>query len=240
MDELAVVVKNVSKRFDINKSTGLNHLFTKSKNLQQSNEILALDDVSFSVNRGEILGIIGANGSGKTTLLRVIAGIYTPDYGTIKVNGKLSPLMQLGAGFRQELEAKDNIIINGMLYGIPKNEIENNVNKIIQYAELENFQNLKLRHYSSGMKMRLAFAIAMQIDPDILLADEIMAVGDKKFKEKSFETFLSLKNNKKTIIVTTHNMNILSEICDRALLIHKGKLQFLGKVDETINHYKNL
>lgn len=240
MDELAVIVKNVSKRFDINKSKGLSHLFTKPKNLQQSNEILALDDVSFSVNQGEILGIIGANGSGKTTLLRVIAGIYTPDNGTVKVNGKLSPLMQLGAGFSQELEAKDNIIINGMLYGIPKNEIENNVNKIIQYAELENFQNLKLRHYSSGMKMRLAFAIAMQIDPDILLADEIMAVGDKKFKEKSFETFLSLKNNKKTIIITTHNMNILSEICDRALLIHKGKLQFLGKVDETINHYKNL
>lgn len=240
MNELAVVVKNVSKRFDINKSIGLGNLFTKSKNLQQSNQILALDDVSFSVNQGEILGIIGANGSGKTTLLRVIAGIYSPDNGTVKVNGKLSPLMQLGAGFSQELEAKDNIIINGMLYGIPKNEIENNVNKIIQYAELENFQNLKLRHYSSGMKMRLAFAIAMQIDPDILLADEIMAVGDKKFKEKSFETFLSLKNNKKTIIVTTHNMNILSEICDRALLIHKGKLQFLGNVDETISHYKNL
>lgn len=240
MDTQAVIVKNVLKRFNITKSVGLGNLFSKPSNSNLSNQILALDDISFTVNRGEIFGIIGPNGGGKTTLLRVIAGIYYPDKGSVEVNGRLSPLMQLGAGFRQDLEAKDNIVISGMLYGIPKNEIEKNIDKVLQYAELENFENLKLRHYSSGMKMRLAFATAMQMDPDILLADEIMAVGDKKFKEKSYETFLSLKDKKKTIIITTHNMNVVSEICDRALLINKGKLQFLGKSDEAVNHYKSL
>lgn len=240
MGKQAVIVKNVSKRFNINKSIGLGNLFSKPSNSNLSNQILALDDISFTVTQGEIFGIIGPNGGGKTTLLRVIAGIYYPDKGSVEVNGRLSPLMQLGAGFRQDLEAKDNIVISGMLYGIPKNEIEKNINKVLQYAELENFENLKLRHYSSGMKMRLAFATAMQMDPDILLADEIMAVGDKKFKEKSYETFLSLKDKKKTIIITTHNLNVVSDICDRALLISKGKLQFLGKSDEAVNHYKSL
>ncbi len=198
---------------------------------------MALDGISFSVKEGEVLGIIGLNGSGKSTLLRIIAGVYTPNSGSVQINGNMSSLMQLGTGFQNDLDARENIIMNGMLLGLSKSKITGMVEKIIKFAELENFSNLQLKHYSSGMRSRLAFSTAMQIDSDILLVDEILSVGDKEFQKKSYDAFLSLKKEKKTILHATHNTNKLLEFSDRVLLLQKGKKVMLGKPDEVIKKY---
>jgi len=237
MENIVVNVSNVSKTFKIDKPKGISALIKKNLNSKQLKKLVAVNNISFSVKQGEIIGIIGLNGSGKTTLLRLIAGVYTPDTGSITINGKLSPLLQLGAGFQGELVGRENIIMNGMLLGIPKSEIEQKAESIMQYAELEKFSNLKLKHYSSGMKARLAFSTAMQITPDILLVDEIQAVGDKEFKKKSNEAFLSFKNDKKTILHATHTTEKLSEYCDRILLLHQGQMVGIGNPDEMLKKY---
>jgi len=240
MENIAVDVINVSKTFKIDKPRGISALIKKIPNSKQLKKLIAVNNISFSVKQGEIIGIIGLNGSGKTTLLRLIAGVYVPDTGSIEVNGKLSPLMQLGAGFQGELVGRENIIMNGLLLGLSKSEIEKRVDSIMQYAELEKFANMKLKHYSTGMKARLAFSTAMQIDPDILLVDEIQAVGDKEFRKKSNETFLSFKKNKKTILHATHNFEKLSEYCDRVLLLHEGQMVTIGHPDEVLKKYSEI
>ena len=207
MENFVIFVDNVSKFFNIGKPRRISNLM-RNRN-SQSKTFVALDGLSFSVKEGEVLGLIGLNGSGKSTLLRIIADVYKPDRGSVKVNGNMSSLMQIGAGFQNDLDAKENIIMNGMLLGLSKSKITSLVEKIIQYAELENFLNLKLKHYSSGMRARLAFSTAMQIDSDILLVDEILSVGDKDFQKKSFDTFNSLKKDKKTIVHATHNLKYL-------------------------------
>ena len=212
-------------------------LLSKSKN---NKSFQALLDVSFSIKKGEVFGIIGTNGSGKTTLLRIICGIYKPDKGHVEVKGRLSQLMEIGAGFQKELAAKENIIINGMLLGLSKSQIEGKVESIIEYADLKKFTNLILKHYSSGMKARLAFATAMQINPDILIVDEIMSVGDKNFRKKSYETFLSFKKKNKTIIMATHSLGNLSQICDRVLLLNKGKNIIVGKPEDVLKKYQEI
>lgn len=212
-------------------------LLSKSKNNKSFHALL---DVSFSIKKGEVFGIIGTNGSGKTTLLRIICGIYKPDKGHVEVKGRLSQLMEIGAGFQKELAAKENIIINGMLLGLSKSQIERKVESIIEYADLKKFTNLILKHYSSGMKARLAFATAMQINPDILIVDEIMSVGDKNFRKKSYETFLSFKKKNKTIIMATHSLGNLSQICDRVLLLNKGKNIIVGKPEDVLKKYQEI
>jgi len=240
MEDLAVVVENVSKTFKIDKPKGFSNIVKNSLNLNSRKTILSLDNISFTVPKGEILSIIGPNGSGKTTLLRTIAGVYKPSHGSVKVNGTLSPLMQLGAGFQSELNAYENIIINGMLLGLSKKSMQEKVSNIIQFAELEKFSNLKLKHFSTGMRARLAFSIAMQIDPDVLLVDEILSVGDRNFRQKSYEVFLNFKKKNKTILHSTHNLDNLSEFSDRILLLDKGKMILIGKPDEVIEKYKTL
>jgi len=205
----AITVENVSKMFKLKKSKNSPNL-TSNGNLDR---FTALDNVSFSIQKGEMFGIIGLNGSGKTTILRIIAGIYEPDSGKVSYNGKLAPLLHIGLGFSQELAAEDNIVISGMLAGLTKNEIKKRVNKIIEFAELEKFREMKLKHYSSGMRARLAFSTALQIDHDILLVDEILAVGDIAFTKKSYNEFLSFKNKGKTIVYTTHSLDVPPEIC---------------------------
>jgi len=240
MEDFALNLKNVSKTFKIEKPKGISNIVKGAIKQNSRKTILALDNISLSVPRGEILSIIGPNGSGKTTLLRTIAGVYKPSQGSIEINGSLSPLMQLGAGFQPELNTVDNIIINGMLLGFSKNSILQKVNDIIEYAELEKFSNLKLKHFSSGMRARLAFSISMQLDPDILLVDEILSVGDKNFRKKSYETFFSLKKSNKTILHSTHNLDKLSEFSDKLLLLHKGKIVMLGNPEEVIKRYKDI
>lgn len=239
MEDIVISVNKVSKIFKLDKPLGVSKIVNQSSNNQ--NKILeALNEITFTVHKGEVLGIIGLNGSGKTTLLRIIAGVYKPTSGYVEVNGRLSPLLQLGTGFQGDLDARDNIIMNGMLLGISKSDITKKVENIIQYAELEKFVNMKLKHYSTGMKARLAFATAMQIDPDILLVDEVLAVGDKDFQKKSYETFLSFRKNKKTILHATHNLDKLSEFSDRVLLLDKGKIVIIGNPDEVIRKYHDV
>jgi len=238
MEKIAINIKNISKSFKLKKPIGISKKNQSNSNL--TNTLKALDEITFSVNKGEVLGIIGLNGSGKTTLLRIIAGIYKPTSGLVEVNGKLSSLMQLGTGFTGDLEPKENIIMNGMLLGFSKSEITDKIENILQYAELEKFTNMKLKHFSSGMRARLAFATAIQLDPDILLIDEILSVGDKDFQKKSYESFLSFTKNNKTILHATHNLNKLSDFSDRVLLLDKGRNIMIGEPDEVIKRYLQL
>jgi len=239
MDDIAIRVENVSKEFKIVKPRGVSGLLMRA-DPNKYRAFLALNGISFTVKKGEVLGIIGLNGSGKTTLLRIIAGAYKPNMGRVQINGRLSPLMQLASGFLGELSARENIIMNGLLLGVSKSYIQNKVDDIIQYAELEEFSEMKVQHYSSGMLSRLGFSIAMQINPDILLVDEIMSVGDKDFRKKSYESFLSLKKEKKTILHATHNLELLEEFSDKVLLINKGKLIMIGKPAEAIKAYMEI
>jgi ABC-type polysaccharide/polyol phosphate transport system ATPase subunit len=239
MSNKAIKLKNVSKTFNIVNHKSIFSRFSslKSKELKS---LTALDDISFEVEHGEIIGIIGVNGSGKSTLLRIIGGIYRPDSGSIIVNGSISPLLQLGVGFQNELDARENIIMSSLLMGHSKSFIESKVDEIIRYAELEKFLKLKLKHYSTGMKARLGFATSMLIDPDIFLIDEILSVGDKNFREKSYHSFQDLKQKKKTILFTTHNLRSLTDLADRVLLIQKGKIKKIGKPEEVIKEYMKL
>jgi len=237
----AVILENVSKSFHLEKKTGLLKTFKGVTYHDTTKKFLkALDEISLIALKGEILGIIGLNGSGKTTLLRIIAGIYQPDSGTVRTIGRVSPLLQLGTGFQNELDAGNNIILNGMLMGISKPEIEKKIGKIIEYAGLENFQGVRLKHYSSGMRARLAFSIALEVESDILLVDEVLAVGDAVFRKKSFESFLSLKNEQKTIFIATHNLNVLSKFCDRVILLDRGTIIKIGKPDEIMPLYDEI
>ena len=233
MEALAIDIKNLSKSFKI-PGKGIKKIISSSNNY-----LKVLDNISFSVKKGEVFGIIGPNGSGKTTLLRIISGVYKPNAGNVKLHGHLSPLLQIGTGFRNEFTAIDNIVSNGMLLGFSKSVMEKKIDSIIQYAELEEFANLRIKHYSSGMRARLAFATAMQINPDILLVDEILSVGDKAFKEKSFRTFTSFKKENKTILMTTHSLGNLS-FCDRVLLLNKGKVIMIGLPNEVIKKYNDI
>jgi len=239
LEEKAIIVKNISKKFYLKKQ-GIKN-FSKILGLKSSNgRFTALDDISFEISKGEIFGIIGKNGSGKTTLLRIISGIYPPDSGSIKVNGRLSPMLQIGTGFRNELNSEENIMITGLLYGFKKSQIKNKIEKIIKFAELEKFQKAKLSKYSSGMRSRLAFSTALELNPDILIVDEILAVGDAQFHEKSLNAFLSLVKSNKTILISSHNLNMLQKLCNRIMLIDNGKVVTIGTPENSIKTYNEI
>jgi len=234
METIAIDAKNISKRFKIRQK------FRFTKNHSTKTTFLALDNVSLQIPRGKMYSIMGLNGSGKTTLLRVLAGIYKPDSGSVTINGKLSQILQTGTGFNDEFVARDNIITYGMLLGMTKPEVEQKIDKIIEFAELEKFVNQKLKHYSSGMRARLACSIALETNPDILLMDEILSTGDIRFREKSYKAFLSFKNDDKTILFTTHSIRMSSELADKVILIDKGKIVMIGNPDEVISKYKEI
>jgi len=238
MSSDSIVVDNITKIFRINKPKGISQIV---KNLSKDQRYLkVLDGISFTVKKGESLGIIGLNGSGKSTLLRIISGILKPDSGIVKINGKMSPLMQLGTGFQPDLNAYDNVILNGVLLGISKSEMEDKVDSIIEWAELIPFSNMKLKHFSTGMRSRLAFSISLQIQSEILLLDEVLSVGDRLFQEKSYEAFLSFRKNKKTILHVTHNLRSLPKYTDRVLLLHHGEMVTIGNPDEVIRKYSEI
>jgi len=237
MDECAIELDSVTKTFKFEKSGSLRNKLLSKFSKSQNSRLVALDNISLTVPKGEVLAIIGSNGSGKSTLLRTIAGIYQPDKGNVTVNGVLAPLLHIGTGFHKELNAKENIIMSGLLMGIEKPEIESKVNEIIRYAELEEFSAMKLKHYSTGMRARLAFSLSLIIDPDILLVDEILSVGDRKFRNKSYESFLSFKEKGKTILLVTHNLGKKLRIADRVVLMEKGRISHIGKPDDVVKHY---
>lgn len=233
----AVIVENLTKKFDI--AGSLTNIFRNYKKNKKTNFVV-FENISFSVSKGEILGILGKNGSGKTTLLRTISGIYKPEKGKITIDGKLTPILHIGTGFHDELVARDNIILSGMLGGLSKTEISNKVDDILKFSELEEFSEMKLKNYSTGMRARLAFSTALQINPDILLVDEILSVGDLAFRNKSFKEILKFKKNGKTMLFASHNLASMAEICDRVLLLHQRKILMIGNPHEVIKKYKEI
>lgn len=236
----AIEVSGVSKSFRIphEQRTFFKEYFTHPLRRVTYERNDALKNVTLSVESGEFFGIFGPNGSGKSTLLRILAGIYVPDEGRVRVSGLLSPFIELGIGFDLELNARDNIRINTTLAGFTKRQLDSKFEEILEFAELERFVDQRLRNYSSGMLMRLAFSIAIQIPFDILLLDEVLAVGDESFQQKCFTMFDRFKEERKTIVLVTHDLNLLSRFCDRVLLIEKGAIRATGSPDDIVDVYR--
>jgi len=240
--ENSIELKNISKTFHIqheDRKSIYEYMISVIKRTNYIDKIQVLNDVSFSVKKGEVLGIVGFNGSGKTTLLRIIGKILVPDAGTVETDGKIIPFLELGTGFNGEFTARDNIIIYGTILGFNKLQIREKINEIAKYAELERFLDTKLKHFSSGMNARIAFATAIQVDPDVLLVDEVLSVGDISFQKKSHQTFLDFKKRGKTILLVTHSASQIEEFCDKALWLNDGKIQAFGEPKSVIDEYKN-
>jgi ABC-type polysaccharide/polyol phosphate transport system ATPase subunit len=200
----------------------------------------ALSDVSFEIKRGEFYGIVGRNGSGKSTLLKCMAGIYRIDAGELGLTGRLSPFIELGVGFNPDLTARDNVIVNAIMLGLSRREARRRFDDIIAFAELEEFVDLKLKNYSSGMSVRLGFSVAIQVDADILLVDEVLAVGDASFQRKCYDEFGRLREAGKTIVFVTHDMGAIERFCDRALLLEKGTVLEIGEPDYVSRRYSEV
>lgn len=242
MDNIAIKVDHVSKTFKlphekstsikgalINKLKGGNRGFEKQE---------VLKDISFEIKQGEFFGIVGRNGSGKSTLLKMLAGIYNTTKGNIQVNGKLTPFIELGVGFNPELTGRENVFLNGALLGFSRKEMQAMYKDIVEFAELERFMDQKLKNYSSGMQVRLAFSIAIRANTDILVLDEVLAVGDAAFQQKCNDYFETLrKDSSKTVILVTHSMEAVEKYCSRAVLIHDGKVKLVGAPHEVANQY---
>jgi ABC-2 type transport system ATP-binding protein len=237
--EIAIKVDGVSKSFKLPhekhtsiKSAALNSFRRKDYEKQE-----ALKNINFEVKKGEFFGIVGRNGSGKSTLLKCMAGVYTPDTGEIKIKGTLVPFIELGVGFNQELSGRDNVYLNGALLGFSRDEMSALYDDIVEFAELEQFMDQKLKNYSSGMQVRLAFSIAIQAKGDILLLDEVLAVGDAAFQKKCNDYFEDLKNEGKTVLLVTHNMDAVKKYCSKALILEEGQIKTIGSPDEVANQY---
>jgi ABC-2 type transport system ATP-binding protein len=200
----------------------------------------ALDGVSFDIRQGEFFGIVGRNGSGKSTLLKLLASIYRADAGTIRMAGRLAPFIELGVGFNVDLSARENVILNGVMMGLTPRETRERLDAVIEFAELGEFVDLKLKNYSSGMLIRLAFSVMLQADADVLLIDEVLAVGDAAFQQKCADAFHEMKAEGKTIILVTHEMSTVEEYCHRAMLIDGGKIQHIGDPEEVGRQYLRL
>jgi ABC-type polysaccharide/polyol phosphate transport system ATPase subunit len=200
----------------------------------------AVDDVDVEIAEGEFFGIIGRNGSGKSTLLKCMAGIYDIDSGSLEVRGRLSPFIELGVGFNMDLTARDNVMINAIMLGLTRKQARERFDEIIAFAELEDFLDLRLKNYSSGMTVRLAFSVAIQVDAEVLLIDEVLAVGDANFQQKCFDEFQRLKKAGRTILFVTHDMGAIERFCDRAMLLEKGKMLELGEPSAIARRYNEL
>jgi ABC-2 type transport system ATP-binding protein len=203
-------------------------------------ELNALRGISFEIRRGEFFGIVGRNGSGKSTLLKLLASIYKPDAGVIQIAGRLAPFIELGVGFNHELTARENVVLNGVMMGLTPKEMRNRLDSVIEFAELTEFADLKLKNYSSGMLVRLAFAVMMEADADVLLIDEVLAVGDASFQQKCADAFHKMKADGKTIVLVTHEMASVEAYCHRAMLISDGEIKYLGEPNETGRRYLKL
>jgi ABC-2 type transport system ATP-binding protein len=197
----------------------------------------AIKGVSFDVRRGEFFGIVGQNGSGKSTLLKILASIYRADRGRIRIAGRLAPFIELGVGFNPELTARENNEINGVLMGLSRREARRRLDAVLDFAELQDFAELKLKNYSSGMLVRLAFAIMVQADADIMLIDEVLAVGDAAFSQKCMDVFHDRRRQGKTVVLVTHDMETVQSLCHRAMLMHEGELRFIGDPEDTAREY---
>ncbi|AGL62213.1 ATP-binding teichoic acid precursor transporter component [Candidatus Saccharimonas aalborgensis] len=241
--EAAITVRGVTKEFvlPVEDTNSLKRVVTTNIKKRRGNNIYrVLLGVDFTVKKGEFFGIVGRNGSGKSTLLKIISGIYQPTKGSVNIDGKLVSFIELGVGFNPELSGRENVYLNGAILGFSRHEIDENYQKIVEFAELGNFMEQKLKNYSSGMQVRLAFACATMAQADILVVDEVLAVGDADFQKKCFTYFKTLKNTGKTVILVTHDMASVSEYCDRAILIEEGKIVESGDVETVTRAYTDL
>lgn len=231
MDDVAIRVDHVSKVFKLphERTTSVKGLvvnfYKRNRSFEQQR---ALNDISFEVKKGDFFGIVGRNGSGKSTLLKMLAGIYAPTQGTIFVDGKLTPFIELGVGFNPELTGRENVFLNGALLGFSRKQMQSMYHDIVEFAELKKFMDQKLKNYSSGMQVRLAFSIAIRANTDILVLDEVLAVGDEAFQKKCFSYFDQLKRKKKTVVLVTHDMAAVERYCNRAIFIENGDIQKIG------------
>lgn len=241
--DIAISVQNVSKSFRLphEKQDSIKSLFLKGfrgKKTYEKQEVLR--DISFEIKKGEFFGIVGRNGSGKSTMLKLIAGIYSPNKGHIRINGKLTPFIELGVGFNPELTGRENVFLNGALLGFSRSEMEKMYDEIVDFAEIEKFMDQKLKNYSSGMQVRLAFSIAIRANTDILILDEVLAVGDSNFQKKCFDYFGKVKNANKTVVLVTHDMSAVERFCSRAIIIDKGNLLYMGNPARVTKKYSDV
>ncbi|MBQ6130459.1 ABC transporter ATP-binding protein [Candidatus Saccharibacteria bacterium] len=238
----AIEVRGLSKSFRLptEKAWGLKQaIFNRLRGVKGYRDQKVLTGINFNVKRGEFLGIVGRNGSGKSTLLKILSGIYYPEKGTVTVNGNLVPFIELGVGFNPELTGRQNVYLNGALLGFSNKEMDAMYEDIWKFAELEQFQDQKLKNYSSGMQVRLAFSIAIRAKGDILVLDEVLAVGDAAFQQKCNDYFASLKGNQ-TVILVTHSMENVRKFCDRAIMIESGKIVCEGEPEKVAKEYLKL
>jgi ABC-2 type transport system ATP-binding protein len=241
-EEIAISVRDIHKNFVLpqHKNSSFKHVVV---NIVKKNNVVTqkvLDGVSFDIHKGDFFGIIGRNGSGKSTILKLIAGVYSPNSGEIAINGGLTPFIELGVGFNSELSGRDNVFLNGALLGFNRKQMNAMYDEIVEFAELEPFMDQKIKNYSSGMQVRLAFSIAIKAENDILMFDEVLAVGDANFQEKCLNQFIKYKKEGKTIVLVTHDMGSIRRFCNRAALLDHGKLEFIGDPEGAINKYNEL
>ena len=238
----AISVENVSKTFRLphQQYSTLKERALHPFRSTEYDELHAVKDITREIAQGEFFGIVGRHGSGKSTLLKCLAGIYGVDTGRISIAGRLSPFIELGVGFNMDLTARDNVVINAIMLGISRKQARARFDEVVAFAELEEFVDLKLKNYSSGMLVRLAFATAIQVDAEILLIDEVLAVGDARFQQKCFDEFQRLKRERHTILFVTHDMNAIERFCDRAMLLDKGKMIAIGDPGAIARRYNEL
>ena len=241
-DQIAIRVDHVSKVFKLphEKNSSIKSALINFRKRRTYERQKALEDISFEVRQGEFFGIVGRNGSGKSTLLKLIAGIYSPTKGNIQLNGQLTPFIELGVGFNPELTGRENVFLNGALLGFSRKQMALMYDDIVEFAELGKFMDQKLKNYSSGMQVRLAFSIAIRAKSDILLIDEVLAVGDTAFQRKCYEVFRQMKEEGRTIVFVTHDMQAVERFCDKAMVVSKGKVTHIDKPSKITTVYDRL
>ena len=243
MNKPMIEVKNVKMKFKMSDEplNSLKEIFTKAVTGKlKFNEFLAMDDVSFNVEKGETLGLIGSNGAGKSTTLKVISGILKPTEGSVITRGNIVPMLELGAGFDLELTGKENIYLNGAILGYTKQYLESKYEEIVDFAEIREFIDMPIRNYSSGMMARLAFSIASVVQPEILIVDEILAVGDAKFRAKSYKRMQELMSGGATVLFVSHDLDKVQEMCDHVIWLEKGKVKMYGDANTVCNKYRKV
>ena len=242
---LAIKIDNVSKKFSLGATPNLTFreaiagLFQFSGGKEQS-EFWALKDISFKAYRNEVIGIIGRNGAGKSTLLKILSRITKPTNGRVEITGRMTSLLEVGTGFHPELTGRENIFLNGAILGMNRNEIRSKLNEIIDYSGVKEFINTPVKHYSSGMKVRLAFSVAAHLDAEVMIIDEVLAVGDVEFQKKCLGTMEQVAGSGKTVLFVSHNMGAVSQLCNRALIMEQGKIDYDGYVQEAVNRYSTI
>ena len=241
--EAAIIVKDLHKSFKLphEQHSSIKQRIVNVFNSKRGyEEQKVLKGISFEIEKGDFFGIVGRNGGGKSTLLKLLAGIYSPDKGLVHINGSLTPFIELGVGFNPELTGRENVFLNGALLGFDKKQMLEMYDEIVQFAELNDFMDQKLKNYSSGMQVRLAFSIAIKAQSDILLLDEVLAVGDETFQRKCYSYFNDLKKSGKTVILVTHDMNAVQRFCNKALLIDRGKVNLIGSPNKVSARYSRI